>query len=370
MAKTTTLSSKSGSKTIDGISSLLLENETIFVGIDVHKVKWHIALWSEQRKVIIKTWSMPSHPEGLWKILRRFQKHIDSVVYEAGPTGFSLAHYLLDKDIVVHVVSAGHIPQVPCDKDKSDTLDCRKLAEYAASTYLHPVYIPDEEEIDHREIYRSRDTCVREVRRTKQRIKSFLLFHGLTEPEGLSHWSNASVGCLKSLQLSDGLRFSLNVYLNSLQFHIHQLSQATKALQELEKSEKYQEKSKRIQEIPGVGMITTMAILLELLAPERFKTKEEVGKMLGLAPLVRSSGETRKEVGRNLSGNPRLRTALVEVAWQWIRYDPAAKKIYNRLLANRGKPQIAIVGVARKLGIIIWRMLTRGQQYQPELLAA
>jgi transposase len=54
--------------------------------------------------------------------------------------------------------------------------------------------------------------------------------------------------------------------------------------------------------------------------------------MAGLAPQVRKSGETRREGGLLKSGNGRLRTVLVEAAWRWVRYDPAAVRRYRQLV--------------------------------------
>ena len=60
-----------------------------------------------------------------------------------------------------------------------------------------------------------------------------------------------------------------------------------------------------------------------------------------------------------------MRTALVEAAWQWTQRDEAAKDHYNRLFGNTGQSKKAIVGVARKLGIVLWKMLVSGQPYCP-----
>jgi transposase len=56
--------------------------------------------------------------------------------------------------------------------------------------------------------------------------------------------------------------------------------------------------------------------------------------MVGLAPQVRQSGETRREGGLLKSGNARLRTVLVEAAWRWVRYDEAADRRHRELVAN------------------------------------
>jgi transposase len=72
--------------------------------------------------------------------------------------------------------------------------------------------------------------------------------------------------------------------------------------------------------------------------------------MAGLAPIVRQSGETRRERWLIRSASARLRTALVKAAWRWVACDDAAKAVYRRLVANTGSGKKAVVGVDRRRG--------------------
>ena len=87
--------------------------------------------------------------------------------------------------------------------------------------------------------------------------------------------------------------------------------------------------------------------------------------MAGLAPQVRQSGETRREGGLLKSGNARLRTALVEAAWRWVACDESVARTYRRLVANTGSGKKAVVGMARRLGVLLWRLSVRGEVYRP-----
>jgi transposase len=87
--------------------------------------------------------------------------------------------------------------------------------------------------------------------------------------------------------------------------------------------------------------------------------------MAGLAPQVRQSGQTRREGGLLKSGNARLRTVLVEAAWRWVRYDEEAASRYRRLVGNTGSGKKAIVAMARRLGVLLWRLSVRGEPYRP-----
>ena len=116
--------------------------------------------------------------------------------------------------------------------------------------------------------------------------------------------------------------------------------------------------------VSGVGLITAMTYRTELIVPERFKDGREVARMLGLAPQVKESGETRKSGRLMKSGNWRVRTILTEASWRWVAKDPYATELYKKLVCNTGNSRKAIVGVARKLSIILWRMVTREEKYR------
>ena len=64
------------------------------------------------------------------------------------------------------------------------------------------------------------------------------------------------------------------------------------------------------------------------------------------------------------SGNARLRTVLVEAAWRWVRYDGEAAGRYRRLVGNTGSGKKAIVAMARRLGVLLWRLSVRGEPYR------
>ena len=72
---------------------LLLDGEQAFVGVDVHKRKYHVAVWTARRQVI-KDWVMPPDPQALCRLLKPIADRIGCVAYEAGPTGYELARIL------------------------------------------------------------------------------------------------------------------------------------------------------------------------------------------------------------------------------------------------------------------------------------
>ena len=102
---------------------------------------------------------------------------------------------------------------------------------------------------------------------------------------------------------------------------------------------------------------------LELLF-RSFSNRREVAAYGGLTPSPFKSGGIDREQGISKSGNPRLRKMMIQLAWMWIRYQPGSA--ISRWFAGfvgtrRGRiRRIAIVAVARKLLIALWRFATQG----------
>ena len=346
------------------VKMLVLEaDERLYVGLDVHKHTYHVAVWSDRRR-LLKTWIMPADAEALCRKLEPWRAQVVQVVYEAGPTGYSLVRKLRATRFRADVIAPSKLPKPAVPQAKSDRIDCRRLAELAAKNMLYPVMVPDEEEEADRQVVRLRGQLLRRSRAVRQQIKSLLLQHGIAEPAGLAHWSQESLRELRALELRSELRFSLDVLQDELEHVIAQLVRVTAQIREMEQSDRHRADVSTLRTIPGVGLITAMTFKTELLAPERFRDTREVALMLGLAPQVEESGQTRREGRLAPSGNRRLRAALVEGAWCWVRRDPEAAARYRRLAFTTASPKKAIVGMARKLGIIMWRMLTNGEKYR------
>ena len=79
---------------------------------------------------------------------------------------------------------------------------------------------------------------------------------------------------------------------------------------------------------------------------------------------MRRSGDRTRSGPILKTGNRSLRRLLVEAAWQWKKRDPVAGKLFRRLLRATANSQKAIVGVARRLAILLWRILTGRIQYR------
>jgi len=333
-----------------------------FVGLDVHKKTIHAALWLDGR--VAAGWVMPAETTKVAAMLRPHRDRIARVVYEAGPTGYGLARALRQVGVVVEVVAPGRSPRPATQRTKADRLDAEQLAQYAAKGLLVAVAVPTETEEADRQLMRLREQLVNKRRRVKQQIKSFLLQHGVGEPHGLARWSRAAVAALRELALGSRLRLCLDVLLEQLEQLVAHVGRIEGALRELAATARHAEAAAIARTHPGVGPVVAMSYLVEVYRSGRFDTPRQVASYIGLAPRVRQSGQMRRDGPIVRTGRASVRALLVEAAWRWRMHDPAARRLFARLVANTGSAKKAIVALARRLAINLWAMLTRREPYR------
>jgi transposase len=96
----------------------------------------------------------------------------------------------------------------------------------------------------------------------------------------------------------------------------------------------------------------------------RFANRRQLAAYAGLAPSPWQSGSMNSEQGISKSGNPRLRTTAIELAWLWLRHQPEtalSRWFLERVRSERGRVRrVAIVALARKLLVALWRFVTDG----------
>jgi len=342
----------------------LLDGERIFVGVDVHKETHSVALCSDRRGHL-KHWKQPAAPETLLRALQAYQPQVAHIVYEAGPTGFTLYRKLIAAGFDADVIAPSHTPTASADRNKTDRLDCRNLAFLDAKGMLHPIDVPTLQEEEDRQLLRRRDQVSRDVKRTKVRIRSLLLQHGIAEPHGLAHWSKAALAALEELHLCPGLRATLDSLLEELRQREAERNRLTRSIKALADEDRHKATASVMQTVPGVGHLTAMTLILEMPRLERFDTREQVSAYQGLAPTVHQSGQTEHRGRLNQCGNSRIRTALVLAAWRWVALDPWARERFKALCVKLRQRQKAIVAMARRLGVLLWRLVTRGEVYLP-----
>ena len=125
---------------------------------------------------------------------------------------------------------------------------------------------------------------------------------------------------------------------------------------------------RRLMTVPGVNLICAASFIAAIGDPHRFFTSRKLVAYLGLDPKVKQSGDQPARSGRiTKRGSASARS--VEAAWSTVLQPGPLHAFYARTKARRGHGK-AIVATARKLAVLFWCMLTRGQDYahqQPSL---
>jgi transposase len=335
-------------------------SDIIYIGIDVHKKSYHIAIWKNGQ--LVNTIVMAHDDMQLIKKLLIAGPALKLVVYEAGPTGYGLARAVLAAGIECHIVAPGKTPQASNKGNKSDKVDCRRLAEYAYKGILGYVSIPTAEEDSQRQMIRARDDMKKKRRRIMQQIKGFLLYNSIPEPEGLVNWSHASVCALSEIELPFQLHFRLIEHLNEFDYYNKSLKRLEKELKKYEKEHSVE--MEILQSHPGIGHITARQFLAEIYRLNRFPNSKKLTSYIGLAPRISQSGETRHEHGVIKGGCPELRGMLIECCWRWISTDKKAKERYNRYCSNTGSGKKSIQAMARCLVVNLWNMSIKKEKYK------
>jgi transposase len=126
-------------------------------------------------------------------------------------------------------------------------------------------------------------------------------------------------------------------------------------------------------QLRGLGPVFAATLTNEVLYKD-FRNRREVAAYCGLAPSPWRSGGIDREQGISKAGNPRARCAAIEMAWLWVRHQPDSKltQDYRRrtLDASKRIKRIAIVALARKLVVALWRYLTTGLVPEAAMLKA
>jgi transposase len=330
------------------------------VGVDVHKNSYAVAVRDQEGRAV--QFTMGTDNDAFVRKIASYGQPVALVAYEAGPCGYSLYRACEAAGITALVAAPSRIPRPVTRGNKTDRLDCRKLADYAARDMLVPVSVPTEHEEMLRSLQRRRHGLTDRIRSTKQLVKSLLLEYHIEEPHGLTQWSKASVEALKHLTLGAALRDTLDSYLRELAYLATERQTVDQAIAKATP----QAVSQRIgilQSVPGVGPVLAMTFACEIFRPDRFANGERLSSYVGLAPVVTQSGESAATGSLVRTGQQRLRSLLVECAWLHKGHDQVAELLYRRILSRTGHAQKAIVAVARRMLTLLWRLCIENRMY-------
>ena len=276
--------------------------------------------------------------------------------YEAGPFGYGLHRALAAlgvKNIVVQPVCLDERHK-GVNHDKSDARELAlRLDRYVGgNTYaLAIVRVPTPEQEQRRIASRQREQLQRQMQRLAAQGRSLLLTQGHREKKGW--WEERRWEQLKA-KLPAWLAQQLEVFRRLLQAVGAELEAATNALEAMAPA----------QRPKGMGGLTYEVVEREIGDWRRFDNRRQVGSYTGLCGGVSSSGNTHRLLSITKHGNTRLRTALVELAWRMVLWQPQSKlvkkwrPVMDNPKASKAARKKAVVAMARQLAVDLWRWRT------------
>jgi len=322
----------------------------LFIGLDVHKKSWSVTIVVDG--IEHRTFTQPPDPELLNNYLQRmFPGGKYYSAYEAGFCGYSIHRALNSYGIKNIVINAADIPTSQKDKlQKRDPIDSRKIARSLENGSLKGIYILDRDLEELRSLNRTRFYLMRDLRRSKNRIKSFLQYYGESIPAEFDNnqWTLKFVSWLKQVQMKTfSGQDAFSHLIKSYEHHREQLVHLSRNIR-IRIREYDNELYSLLKTISGIGPLTSSALITELGDINRFQCIKNLSSYVGLIPRVRESGETVHVGGITFRCNTFLRTLLIEASWQAIRMDPALMQYYQKHVINN-KGHKVIIKVARKL---------------------
>ena len=298
------------------------------------------------------------------------------VIQEAGLDGFWLHRVLAQEGVESHVVDPASIATSRRRRRaKTDRIDgealLRALLAYKRGEprVCTMVRAPTPEDEDRRRLCRERKTLIAERVEHVNRIKGLLFSQGISSYEPLRRDRRQR---LEDLRTGDGrplpahLKTQIGRELDRLELLLDQIKLAGAERDELLAAQQAASPApagRMLLKLKGIGAEFAATLWLEALF-RHFDNRRQLASYAGLAPTPWQSGSVAREQGVSKAGNPRLRATLIELAWLWLRHQPQsalALWFKERISRNGGRmKKTAIVALARKLLVALWKYVTDG----------
>jgi transposase len=328
------------------------------IGIDVHRDFCEIAIAEDG--VVRAAGRVATEPEAL-KLLAQSLVDSDEVAIEATSNAVAIARIL--EPHVRRVVLAN--PKAVREKSrraKTDRIDAKVLAQLLAVGFLDEVWTPDDATQTRRRLITRRCALVRARTRAKNQVHAVLGRNLLERPPMSDLFGRKGRAWL--VEQAAGLpldeRLSVQAGVRQVDFLSGEIDQLDQLLGADAISNP---DALRLMTLPGVSVVTAIALLAAIGDIKRFPTARQLVAYLGLDPRVRQSGSEPAKHGRiSKQGAGEVRGLLVEAAWHATRTPGPLHGFHGRLALRRGT-KIATVATARKLVVIVWHLLSRGEEY-------
>lgn len=370
------------------------KHDTMYVAFELAKAKWKLGIVipgsTKLSKYTVDGGAIGAVQELIAKAKAKAQRRAGRPVrvvscYEAGYDGFWLHRWLQAQRIESRVLDPASVEvNRRSRRAKTDRLDLEKLMR---ALVLHEdgdrqackmVHVPTPTQEDERRPSRERQRLIKERTGHVNRLKGLLHGQGIRDLWGRT---KDFAAWLTSLRTGDGgpLPSHLGEELKREHARLRLVDEQIDELEAQAKAARREAQAAAARsEAPAIDIASKINQLLELksLGPvgsqslvseaffRDFENRRQVGSYFGLTGTPYNSGDSRREQGISKAGNARARTVAVQLAWLWRRHQPdstLSRWFEERVGKQKGAGRrIAIVALARKLMVALWRFLHQG----------
>jgi transposase len=365
-----------------GQATIPMQHAAVFVSLELSPKKWLVTSLSPGSEKLSKRWIDGGDGAGLLALLRELQAKARArsggpvkvvSIHEAGLDGFWLHRLLEANGIESHVADAGSIA-APRRKRraKSDGIDGETLIrvllawlrrEPRVCSIVQPPSIAEE---DRRRLSREREALVRERTCETNRMRGLLMSQGVRDFNPLRRGARERLAALitgDGRPLPPCLLAELGRILDRIALLAAQIAEVEVATGRALAGAGGRDPAALLPQLRCLGQDTVAVLAFEGFW-RRFANRRQIAAYSGLAATPWRSGQLVHEQGTGGAGNPRLRKAMVQLAWLWLRHQPdsALSRWYRqRVGKEKGRVRrIALIALARKLLVALWRYVTQG----------
>ena len=247
---------------------------------------------------------------------------------------------------------------------KNDSNDAEAIAEAVIRPSMRFVPVKQEWQQDIQNIHRIRQRLVRSRTALGNEIRGLLSEYGIVLPRKISNLRKLLPSILETQSLSSLAQRSFGRLLQEMRDIEEKIAAHEKEIEEIFKAS---EMARRIEKIPGVGVLTATALTGAVGDARAFKNGRQFAAWLGLVPRQNSSGGKTQLLGISKRGDVYLRTLLIHGARSALmrasRRTDRRSRWAVELAKNRGFNR-ATVALANKTARIIWVLMARGEEYR------
>lgn len=334
-------------------------HETRYIGMDIHKRYAVIGGVNRDQVVVYKPQKVSY--DGWRRWISKHLRPTDEVVIEVTGNSWQMVDELKPRVKRVVVAHARNVKLIAAARVKTDKVDALNLARLLAANLIPEVWVPPIPVREVRRLIAQRWQITRGRVRVQNELHSLLHRHNIVAPAGQGTLFRASCRLFwEELDVSSTGKLQIQHCLAQLDLFTRQLADIDEEIARLSRTPEWEPQVRLLLQLPGFGTLTAMTILGAIGNISRFEAAKKLVGYAGLGASIRASGGKTQTGSITKSGRKDLRRALIHAAHMAARSHPHWQRRYQELCCRMPK-QKAIVAIARKLLVVIWHVLTKGE---------